>query len=372
MTPAERSAALGRCALVTRRRFLTLYRRHTPQAVRDGASACSARRPMPRTRSRRRGCARFAALPSFRGESSFSTWLIGIGIRCALEILRKRRLPLLPTTYSKPRSNRRRTPPSISNARSRRCRTAIARRSCCTTSRASRTKRSAPCSASSPAPRRANCSMRGAPCGSGCARRRRSIDMTVDRDRSEEPELPETRVVAAGDRAAGGARAPRARGVSRASARTSARSATAWRQWIAAAALVVISLAAGIGDRPRSRRTPRRRQRTRASCCCCGVTTTVDADDRRPRSIGDGPCAQTRLRAGDVSGERSGSSDALLVEAIANDRKHGCRSRRVLHRVGGRISRMRSRSRGSALTSRPAAASSSGRSTHPDRSQLQP
>jgi RNA polymerase sigma-70 factor (ECF subfamily) len=68
--------------------FLTLYRRHTAKLygtvlrLLGGADAEDA---VQETWLRA-----LRGLPSFRGESSFSTWLVGIGIRCALEILRKR------------------------------------------------------------------------------------------------------------------------------------------------------------------------------------------------------------------------------------------------------------------------------------------
>jgi RNA polymerase sigma-70 factor (ECF subfamily) len=107
-------------------------------------------------------------LGAFRQESSFETWLTGIGIRCALEMLRKRSPlvvdPLEPSIETVPHL-------TIDLER------AIAGlpdgyRACwsCTTSRGGRTKRLARCSTLSRAHPRASCFTRAARCGRALVR----------------------------------------------------------------------------------------------------------------------------------------------------------------------------------------------------------
>jgi RNA polymerase sigma-70 factor (ECF subfamily) len=72
--------------------FVQLYRQHTPRlfaVVLRMLGRCSDAEDAVQEAWLRA----VRGLPAFRGDSSFLTWLTGIGIRCALEIIRKR-LPL--------------------------------------------------------------------------------------------------------------------------------------------------------------------------------------------------------------------------------------------------------------------------------------
>jgi RNA polymerase sigma-70 factor, ECF subfamily len=88
MTPAERQL-LAAVRAGDEAAFLTLYRQHTSRlyatVVRLLGRGADAEDAVQETWLRA-----LRGLAGYRGESAFSTWLIGIGIRCALENLRKR------------------------------------------------------------------------------------------------------------------------------------------------------------------------------------------------------------------------------------------------------------------------------------------
>lgn len=69
--------------------FAALYRRHTPRlyavVLRMLAQRADAEDAVQESWLRA-----LRALATFRGDSSFATWLTGIGVRCALESLRRR------------------------------------------------------------------------------------------------------------------------------------------------------------------------------------------------------------------------------------------------------------------------------------------
>ncbi len=80
--------------------FSALYRRHTPRlyavVLRMLAQPADAEDAVQETWLRA-----VRGLSGFRGDSLFATWLTGIGVRCALESLR-RRGPLMPAELAEP------------------------------------------------------------------------------------------------------------------------------------------------------------------------------------------------------------------------------------------------------------------------------
>lgn len=75
--------------------FRELYRQHTPRLYAVTLRLLS-RHSDAEDAVQEAWLRAVRGLNAFRGESSFATWLTGIGIRCALEILRKRN-PLILT-----------------------------------------------------------------------------------------------------------------------------------------------------------------------------------------------------------------------------------------------------------------------------------
>lgn len=75
--------------------FRILYRRHTPRLYGVTLRLAGGRHHDADDATQEAWVRAIAGLGSFRRQSAFGTWLIGIGLRCTLEILR-RRGPLLP------------------------------------------------------------------------------------------------------------------------------------------------------------------------------------------------------------------------------------------------------------------------------------
>jgi RNA polymerase sigma-70 factor, ECF subfamily len=69
--------------------FRELYRLHTPRLFAIALRLLS-RRADAEDAVQETWLRAVRGLAGFRGESSFQTWLTGIGVRCALELLRKR------------------------------------------------------------------------------------------------------------------------------------------------------------------------------------------------------------------------------------------------------------------------------------------
>jgi RNA polymerase sigma-70 factor (ECF subfamily) len=69
--------------------FLSLYRQHTPRLF-AVVLRMLGRRPDAEDAVQEAWLRAVRGLAGFRHDSSFLTWLTGIGIRCALEIIRKR------------------------------------------------------------------------------------------------------------------------------------------------------------------------------------------------------------------------------------------------------------------------------------------
>jgi len=92
MTPTEEQRLLAAVRAGEEAAFRALYRQHTPRLfavvlrllVRQADAEDAVQEAWLRA---------VHGLAGFRRESSFSTWLTGIGIRCALEILRRRSPP---------------------------------------------------------------------------------------------------------------------------------------------------------------------------------------------------------------------------------------------------------------------------------------
>lgn len=107
----------------------------------------------------------YRKLDSFRQEAALSTWLHRLAVNRCLDHLRSRAArqdartgSLADETRPQPRAGPpARSPAWTSSGRSRSSRTAIGPRSCCTTSRATSTRRSPRCSASRPAPPSRRC-----------------------------------------------------------------------------------------------------------------------------------------------------------------------------------------------------------------------
>jgi RNA polymerase sigma-70 factor, ECF subfamily len=90
VTPAD-DRLLGRLRRGDEAAFRELYRLHTPRLFAVTMRLLS--RPADAEDASQEAWLRAVrGLHAFRQESSFATWLTGIGIRCALEILRKRNL----------------------------------------------------------------------------------------------------------------------------------------------------------------------------------------------------------------------------------------------------------------------------------------
>jgi len=69
--------------------FLSLYRQHTPRLF-AVVLRMLGRRPDAEDAVQEAWLRAVRSLSGFRRDSSFATWLTGIGVRCALEIIRKR------------------------------------------------------------------------------------------------------------------------------------------------------------------------------------------------------------------------------------------------------------------------------------------
>ena len=88
MNPAERQL-LSAVRAGDEAAFLTLYRTHTPKLFATAVRLLG--RPADAEDAVQEAWLRaHRGLATYRGDSAFSTWLIGIGIRCSLEILRRR------------------------------------------------------------------------------------------------------------------------------------------------------------------------------------------------------------------------------------------------------------------------------------------
>ena len=88
MTSAD-DRLLGRLRRGDEAAFRELYRAHTPRLFAVTMRLLS-RRADAEDAAQEAWLRAVRGLSGFRQESSFATWLTGIGIRCALEILRKR------------------------------------------------------------------------------------------------------------------------------------------------------------------------------------------------------------------------------------------------------------------------------------------
>jgi RNA polymerase sigma-70 factor (ECF subfamily) len=88
VTPVD-DRLLGRLRRGDEAAFRELYRLHTPRLFAVTMRLLS-RRADAEDASQEAWLRAVRGLNTFRQESSFATWLTGIGIRCALEILRKR------------------------------------------------------------------------------------------------------------------------------------------------------------------------------------------------------------------------------------------------------------------------------------------
>lgn len=71
--------------------FREVYRLYTPRLLASVSRLLGPRRAEAEDVVQETWLRAVRGLRTFRGESSFSTWLIGIGIRCALEALRRDR-----------------------------------------------------------------------------------------------------------------------------------------------------------------------------------------------------------------------------------------------------------------------------------------
>ena len=112
----------------------------------------------------------YRKLGSFKGDSALGTWLYRLALNHCLDFVRSRQAKMNKLTEtlgrrerrsSRPRAARRRSRGSISSARSSGCLKDAAKRSCCTTSKGSTTRKSPTCSASRKGRRSRRCSRRG-------------------------------------------------------------------------------------------------------------------------------------------------------------------------------------------------------------------
>lgn len=71
--------------------FRVLYRRHTPAMYAVALRMLARRVPEAEDAVQEAWLRAVRGLPAFRGESTLRTWLIGITIRCAWELIRGRR-----------------------------------------------------------------------------------------------------------------------------------------------------------------------------------------------------------------------------------------------------------------------------------------
>ena len=111
----------------------------------------------------------YRKLGSFKGDSALGTWLYRLALNHCLDYVRSRQAKMnkltetLDAETSFEPTARRETPIARHRSRARAssgCRKAAARRSCCTTSKGSITRKSASCSASRKARRSHRCSRR--------------------------------------------------------------------------------------------------------------------------------------------------------------------------------------------------------------------